>query len=222
MKKIVALLICALLALIPSLAEELPENPFGIFPYESPGDPGPRGEVDPSESIDLEYRGESIRLNFDPTPQYSSIQNGMVQASYYAYSADGSTLYELFISFPETARPGMIITPQYEAITNGEASVSLIVSNGSQEQYYLSSLANGYVYPTDSDFSISIDSISGGTYVGSFSATLIALDLSSGAVADTLVIPDTPFRFTLGSAGNGPDGSATPEPTIEPNDMRKV
>lgn len=220
MKKIIALLICALLALLPALAEEVPENPFGSFQDDRPEGAEPRADIDSGEGITVDFHGESIRLAFDPTPQYSTIQGGMVNASYYAYGADSATLYELYITFPETARPGMVITPQYEAITNGDASVTLIVSGNSQEQYYFSSLADGFVYPTGSDFSIAIDDISGTTYSGTFSATLIALDMASGAVADTLVIPDTPFKFTLGGDASG--GFDSPAPTVAPDDMRKV
>ena len=220
MKRIIVLLLCALLALLPALAEELPENPFGYFQEDHPEDAEPRADVDSGESITLDFKGESIRLAFDPTPQYSQIQGGMVQASYYAYGADGTTLYELYISFPDTAKPGMIITPEYEAITNGDASVTLIVSGSSPERYYFSSLADGFVYPSDSDFSIAIESISGGTYSGTFSAKLVSLDMSSGAVADTLVLPDTPFSFTIG--GSTPGDTPTPAPTVSPDDMRKV
>ena len=219
MKRIIALLICALLALLPALAEELPENPFGAFPYDSYEGSEPRENTGSDQSITLEVRGESVRLAFDPSPQYSSIRDGMVLASYYAYS-DTSTLYELYLSFPETARPGMVITPQYEALTNGDASVTLIVSDPSQEQYYFASLANGTVYPTGSDFTISIDSINGGTYAGAFSATLIALDMASGDVADTLIIPETSFQFTLGGENGG--DFTSPAPTVAPDDMRKV
>ena len=224
MKKIIALLVCALLALLPALAENVPENPFGSLPDEHNDAESPRGNADAREGLDLDILGQSVHLAFDPTPEYSSIQGGMVQASYYAYGADGVTLYELYISFPATAKPGMVITPQYEAITNGDASVTLIVSGSGQEQYYFSSLANGFVYPAESDFAISIDSINGGTYSGTFSAKLIALDMASGAVADTLNIPDTPFSFTIGGGDDGgdPGNSHTSAPTAAPDDMRKV
>ena len=218
MKRIIALLICALLALLPALAEDLPENPFGLFQDEYSGGTEPRENVNPDENITLDINGRSVQLSFDASPQYSSIQDGMVQASYYAYS-EGSTLYELYLSFPETAKPGMVITPEYEAITNGDASVTLIISDSTREQYYFSSLANGTVYPKGSDFAISIDSIDGGTYAGTFTATLIALDMASGDAVDTLIISETPFRFTLSGVR---DGIASPAPTAVPNDMRKV
>ena len=59
----------------------------------------------------------------------------------------------------------------------------------------------------------------GATYSGRLSATLVALDLISGKAERTLVIPETPFRFTLGGkAAPGPVPASTPTPS----DMRKV
>lgn len=224
MKKIAALLLCALLALLPTLAmAELPlEEFFDSAPEEHSGDSGFPEES--GEGITIDVNGESVRLAFDASPMYSSAQGGMIQASYYAYGSDGVTLYELYLNFPETARAGMVITPEYEAMTNGNSSVSLIVSQDDQNmQYYFSSLADGTVYPDDSTFSIAIDGIETGvggtTYSGRLSATLIALDIVSGQVADTLEIPETPFTFTMGGSGS-PD--AAPAPTPVPSDMRKV
>ena len=231
MKKLIAILICVVLAASAALADGSFIDPFNLFQDGHSDDAGPRGGIDsgdgganPEEGIALTVDGETVRLAFDPSPQYSSVQGGMVQASYFAYGADGVSMYELYLSFPATAKPGMIITPEYEAITNGDASVSLIVSRSKDDLvYYFSSLAEGIVYPVDSDFSIAIDSIDGtsaGTrYSGSFSATLIALDMGTGAVMATLNIPETPFSFTL-KDGSAPE--AAPAPTAAPEDMRKV
>jgi hypothetical protein len=148
-----------------------------------------------------------------------------VQASYYSYGADGKTLYELYITFPETARAGMVITPEYAAMTNEESSVVLIVSKDGLETYYFSSLLDGSVYPTGSGFSIAIDSIGdeGGmvSYAGTLSANLIALDMASGEVAATLEIPATPFSFTISGQLSSPLPDA-PEPTPMAEDFKKV
>ena len=216
MKKLIVLLICALLAFTTVLAEG---DPFDQFETQGPDD-----DMAKEDGITLELNGESICLAFDPSPQYSNVQDGMVQASYYAYGQDGVTMYEMYISFPQTARAGMIITPEYEAITNGDASVSLVISKTKTDQvYYFSSLADGLVYPMGSTFSIAIDSITdtdqGACYAGTFSATLIALDLRSGDELATLAIPETPFSFTLGDV-LAP--SPSPRPESDLNDMRKV
>ena len=222
MKKIFALLLCALLAMTPALAEEHFDNLMDLISPE----PESRGGTTSDHSFTLNVNGETVQLSFDASPMYSSIQGGMVQASYYAYGGDGVTLYELYICFPETARAGMIFTPEYGAIAGEDCSVSLIVSTSATEQtYYFSSLANGTVYPTDSSFSISIDSadaVAGGyAYAGRLSATLVALDMASGATVGTLSIPESPFSFTLGVSQEQRFDSL-PLPKSEPADLRKV
>ena len=227
MKKTVAILLCALLSTL--CAFSLGEGPLSDLFEVLPGEPGvetpPRGDLGSAEGIVLEINGESVRLAYDASPQYSSIQGGLVQASYYAYSADGKTLYELYITFPETARAGMIITPEYALMTSEESSVVLIVSRDGIEKYFFSSLLDGRVYPEGSGFTIGIDSVSVNdgsvSYAGTLSASLIALDLSSGAVADRLEIPATSFGFTVSGQLSTPLPDA-PQPTQAPEDLKRV
>ena len=227
MKKTVAIVLCALLMALGAMA--LAEAPFGGLFDSLPGEPGgdtpPRGDVEASDGITLTVDGETVQLAYDASPQYSSIQGGLVQASYYAYGADGKTLYELYITFPETARAGMVITPEYAAMTNEESSVVLIASRDSLETYYFSSVLDGSVYPAGSGFSITIDSVSeaGGmvSYAGTLSASLVALDMISGEVSSTLDIPATPFSFTLSGQLSAPLPDA-PEATPMPEDLKKV
>lgn len=230
MKKIVALLLCALLVALGAitLAESPFDNLFDVLPGEPGGDNPPR--VEGGDGITLLVNGESVYLAYDASPQYSSIQGGNVQASYYAHGADGKALYELYLTFPETARAGMVITPEYASLTNEESSVVLIVSQGSEEKYYFSSLLDGSVYPAGSGFTITIEGVSdeGGmvSYSGTLSASLVALDMASGDVADTLEIPDTPFHFTvtgqLSSPLPGAPSPGVPLPTDRADDLRRV
>ena len=227
MRKIIVLLICALLVMgaLPTFAESSFNYFYSGYSEERPEDPNPRDDTTTGgEEFAIDVNGETVRLAFDASPLYSSAQGGMVQASYYAYGQDGVTLYELYINFPETARPGMVITPEYEAMINGNSSVSLIVSSGPLNQkYYFSSLADGAVYPEGSSFSIAIDDIADGNgvtaYSGRLSAKLILLDMVSGEAADALDIPETPFRFTLGGSSKS---EHAPMSTAAPDDMRKV
>lgn len=227
MKRTVAIVLCALLMALGATA--LAEAPYdGLFDN-LPGEPGnsapPRGDVEAADSITLTVDGETVQLAYDASPQYSSIQGGLVQASYYAYGADGKTLYELYLTFPESARAGMVITPEYAAMTNEESSMVLIVSKDSVETYYFSSLLDGSVYPAGSSFSIAIDSVGEESgmvsYAGTLSANLIALDMASGDVAATLAIPVTPFSFTVSGQLSSPLPSA-PEATPKSEDLKKV
>ena len=227
MKRTVAIVLCALLMALAAMA--LAEAPLdGLFdnlPIEPGNSAPPRGGVESADGITLTVNGETVQLAYDASPQYSSIQGGLVQASYYAYGADGKTLYELYLTFPETARAGMVITPEYAAMTNEESSMVLIVSRDSLETYYFSSLLDGSVYPAGSSFSIAIDSVGDEdgmvSYAGTLSANLIALDMASGGVAATLEIPATPFSFTISGQLSSPLPDA-PEPTPMAEDLKKV
>ena len=219
MKRILSMLLCLLLAALPAMAEmpEATPEPFS-------GDFAPRDGGSQDETLTVEVNGENVRLIYDNSPMYSSVQGGLVQASYYAYGADGDTMYLMYIIFPETAGAGMVISPEYAAVTGEECSVVFIVSTSTREQYYFSSVAEGLVYPNDSDFSIAIASVeegaSGTTYAGKLSAKLVCLELSSGDGQSTLDIPETPFRFTIGGGSQAPQ--AEPGTTPVPEDMRKV
>lgn len=228
MKSILSFALCALLIALGPLV--LAEAPIDGLIDSLPGEPGdqvpPRGDAEASTGITLTVNGETVRLAYDASPQYSSIQGGNVQASYYAYGADGKTLYELYLTFPDTARAGMVITPEYAAMTNEESSVVLIVSKDSLETYYFSSLLDGSVYPVGSGFTIAIDSVGDEagmiSYAGTLSANLIALDMASGEVAATLDIPSTPFSFTVSGQLSAPLPDDGPRATPQPEDMRKV
>ncbi len=222
MKKLLAVLLCGLVLSLPLPA---PAEAPDAIPEDRIEDFTPRDGAPGAETFTLEVDGESVQLAFDSSPQYSSIQDGLVQASYYAYGSDGINLFELYIIFPDTAKAGMVITPEYIAMTNEESSIVLIQSDNNSEKYFFSSLMDGKVYPAGSDFTISIGAVDetaeGITYSGTLSATLIALDTASGEVIATLAIPETPFRFTIapGVQERHPD----PMPTIAPSDdLRRV
>ena len=239
MKKLMILLLAALLALTAALAEAPQASPEPNAEETTSPEPEvtpepqlpvalPERSTDAGEGIELELEGERVTLGFDTSKQYSSIENGLVQASFYSYSADGAKLYELYLIFPDTVQRGMVITPDYAALTGEECSVVLIVSDTAtqEELYYFTSLMSGQVYPENSSFTIAIDDVTevGGatTFSGTLSATLIALNMATGEARDTLQIPETPFRFTIGD-GSGERHDA-PLPTEKPadNDMRKT
>ncbi len=231
MKKLLSILLALLSLALPALAElpettAAPEPTPEVTPEPTPepfnGGFAPRDGGSEQEGMTVQVNGETVRLIYDSSPMYSSVQGGLVQASYYAYGADGDTMYLMYVIFPETANAGMVITPEYAAMTGEECSVVFIISTSEREQYYFSSVAEGLVYPTDSNFTIAIDSVEGGaggtTYAGRLSATLRCLELSGDADA-ALSIPETPFRFTVGG-GRAPE--AVPGGTPIPTDMRKV
>ena len=231
MKKIIVLLIVLALSGCCTLAvcDARGSGFFDRYGKEQSSDtPDTPSDAGTGQSISIMIDGRTVELAFDSSPDYSSSSNGMVQASYYAYAADGVTLYELYLIFPDSAESGMIITPDYSALINAESSVVLIVSDEKSEQYYFASILDGAIFPEGSDFTICIDDVirENGTvtYTGRLSASLIALDMVSGQVSDTLTITETPFSFTLGGADGDNERHSDPLPTSQPgeSDMRKV
>ncbi|MBQ8109655.1 MAG: hypothetical protein IJ124_05805 [Clostridia bacterium] len=222
MKKLLCLLLSALLLSAFAVAEApLPEDTNTRLSQPPVSDDGAQ-----ANSITLELEGQRIELPFDDSPEYSSIADGVVQASFYAYTSGGEKLYELYILFPESARAGDEITPRGAAQDGMEGSVVLIVSDvdSQREDYYFSSVTSGVTYPEESDFLICVDSIeasgSAVTYAGRLTASLVALDMSTGEVVARLDIPETAFSFTIGQTE--PDRHASPMPSPLPDDMRKV
>lgn len=225
MKKLFIMLMCVIL-LGFALAEE-PQPTFEPIPIDTIIDQLDLYTQETStDSISLDVRGNRVELVFDDSPQYSSISDGAVQASYYAYSDDGNTLYELFLYFPDTVQPGDVITPLNAVSGDIESSIVLIVSDMQtrSEDYYFSSSIAGSAYPEGSDFSIRIDSTATAqgtiSYSGAITATLVALNLSNGDALASVNIPETSFSFTVSGASQ--ERHLSPLPSFEPGDMRKV
>lgn len=181
-----------------------------------------------AESIVLEINGETLTLNFDPSPEYTRIVDGMISASFYAY-ADDDELYEMYLTFPQEAASGSRYTSEDAVADEKAASVVLIVSTLQEERYYYAARTDGAPYPPNSGFELAIDTATpaagGTTYAGSLTGTLVALDPLSGTPLGSLSFTGAPFRFTL--AATASDAPAlprnTPIPTDELNsDMRRV
>lgn len=222
MKKLSILLLAALMLSLGALGE-------APLPTLEPNLPPQAEELAPradGQSITLNIDGEQIALPFDDSPQYSKIEGGTVQASFYAYSADGSMLYELYLVFPDAAMPGDAITP----LSATDSSVVLIVTDiaSDLEAYYFSSGTGGMVYPENTDFNIIIDSVESANgvlaYSGRMSATLAALDMATGETLATLNVPEAAFAFAIGQAEPEPqtERHTTPLPTALPDDLRKA
>lgn len=181
-----------------------------------------------AENIILEINGETLTLNFDPSPEYTRIVEGMISASFYTY-ADDDELYELYLTFPEDAASGSRYTSEDAVSDDRAASVVLIVSTLEEERYYYAARMDGAAYPPNSGFELTIDTAApasnGTTFSGHLTGTLVALDPLSGGILSSLSFSDAPFRFTLAATSQEPPALPrnTPIPTDELNsDMRRV
>lgn len=223
MKKLIAILCCLLLAAFSSgaLASEIPDFPFAA-PDDKQGIDGFPSLDDAQEGLRIEMNGESLQLDFDPATDYSSMQNGMIQASFFSFSENSDYLYELYLLFPENITAGTTISPDY-ALQNNllDCSISMMVSTETNTQYYFASQMDGAVYPQGSNYALYFDEVTqsenGIYYSGTLTATIVELDYYSGLPLGSTQIVDAPFSFTMPLDGN----ANSPTSTVPP-DMRKV
>ncbi len=230
MKKLIALLVVTMLILINAcaLAQEIPANPFGF-----PGDDGrsaPSANA-VSEAAVIDIMGRSVTVDFDPSPEFSYVKDGLLQASFYSYSADGVYLYELYMTFPESVTSGTTFTTE-DAIIAGsdDCCIAVLVSTQNTEDYYLAAQYDGAAYPAGTAYSIRFDSVSdvsgGRRYTGVLSASMIGQDISGATIPGMMVLTEAPFSFTLpGSASGvqpyaGPTPVPGPTPTVRPDLFR--
>ena len=225
MKRCAILLALELLmtGLCPALASDFSdfEDFFDFYDSFGGGDEGaalPDWE-EPAEgaanTIRIDLNGRNLNMDFDASPDYSMVENGMVQASFFTYTDDPEVLYELYLTFPDGVQAGMSITPDYAISNASDCSVVLIVSDTSNEHYYFSGQIGDAIYPEDTHYDIRFDSVTpseyGDIYTGTLSATLVAVDMASGKPEDKLAFIDAPFTFTM------PD-TAAPQETPAPDD----
>ena len=216
MKKLIALLLFALL-MAGILAATAEENLFDV------PDNAESGTADFSAgSIQIEINGQPTVLGFDNSLEYSSVQDGTVQASFYAYSEDREYLYELYMIFPESVQTGSTITPEYAAKNAPDCSVVLIISNKEVEQYYFAGQIDGKAYPDGSAYTMYFDSVSasdsGRTYSGRLSAAPLGLSDDSDTLMKSFRIDEAPFTFSMSIAENS-DGSEGNNPFQEAPEM---
>ena len=204
MKRIFALLLClCLLAMGAALSEN--------------------GTVE--DGIQLTLDGRAVHLSFDKSDAYSSVMNGNVQASFFAYANGEENLYELYMIFPQSVRSGDDVTTESALQGSLESSVVLIITDNQNETYYFAGQTETGAYPDGSSYSIRFDTVAdtgeGTRYAGMLTATLVGMDMGTGTILGTLQITDAPFSFTMPAVnrraiGDAPE--ATPDQSGNPFD----
>jgi hypothetical protein len=153
------------------------------------------------DALEISIHGRDLSLEFDPSTDYSFINNGMAQASFYAYVNDTDLLYELYMVFPSDVQAGTRITPESLNEEENSTSIVLIESTNDTESYYLASQVYGTLYPAGSHYTIAIDSVFDSNnerrYSGHLTAAVIELNMENGTTGDTCTIDNVPFSFSL-------------------------
>lgn len=224
MKKLLSALLCALL--IGSCA--CAETP--VFPTPTPDVSAQPSAAPENQSaaggMDFTFNQKSIRLDFDPDPEYSICKDGYVQASFYTTDTDG-LLYELYVTFPQTVQSGETITPE-NSIEDTSIASGLVLFVSDDYGMDVCSAATQYLtgpYPEGSSYSINFSSVTANgseyTFEGTLTGNLVEVDENFYAT-DTINECSGAFRFTmdLGSAEapnkdrSEPAPSATPIPEL--------
>ena len=195
MKRVLVLLLCLLMsaAMLAAMAEG---DPFEQLPE------GNHAAAEGSaNAIEIVIDGNATPLSFDASTEFSSIMDGTVQASFYAYSANSEYLYELYMIFPVTVQSGSTLTPEYALQHDPDCSVVLILSSKEKEQYFFAGQSDGKIYPDNSTYTMTFDTVSATessrTYAGTLSASLAAMDPDTGTPLVPFEIQNAPFRFTI-------------------------
>ena len=197
------------------------------------GYPAYDGGAAPDNTLAGNFGGQALTLSFDNSAEYSMVQNGVIQACFYAYSKDESHYIETYLEIPQSVQSGDKISSAADMRgLSSSASVSFYeVSKDAEEQYYAGSII-GIPYPADSFFEINIAEVKSGADAlevrGTLSATLLLLDEDNVPQQDKMQLDGIQFHFCLpvsGTAANPspqepettpPEGGSKPAPAVKP------
>lgn len=162
--------------------------------------------VSGSGTLEATINGEQLVLNYDPSPAFSNVSNGMAQVAFYTYGDATGNLYELIMVFPVSVSTGDTITPQYAMEHAQEISVMLLISGTDADRYYIASQLNGDAFPSTSSYSFYFDKVIPGEtstqYEGSLSAKMVSYNISSGEIGDSVEIEGANFSLTLSNVSS--------------------
>ena len=240
MKKLLSALLCAMLfgcccaaetPVFPSPTPEISAEPEASPTPEIPSDAG---------GMDFTYNGQTLRLDFDPDPEYSICRDGYIQASFYVEEADGM-LYELYVTFPQSVQSGGTLTPE-SCVQSGDIASGLMLFVSDEAGNDVCSAATQYLtgpYPEGSSYSIRFDKVTSEGTVYTFEGTMtgklaevderfyatstinecsgtfrFTMDLGSASSEKERTAPDAKDEAPSGEDGlpDAPESEATPQP----------
>lgn len=198
MKKILAVLLCLSLLLGHALA------------FEGKNYPKYDASQAAAEAIGGSFAGESLRLDFDPSPECSNVADGLVQACFFAFDESEEFYLELYLMLPETIAAGETITESDMA--GSGASITLYEVAPTYETLWYTGQMLGMAYPEGTNFKIHISAAEkkeGSLYVsGTLDAQLARFE-NDFPTQESIALSGLEFSFTLPLNGAVlPDGEA--------------
>ena len=210
MKKITALL-TALALLLGACA----------LAFTGSGYPAWDGAAAPQNSFCGVFGGDSLRLDFDSDPKYSSVLDGMITACFFAFDSAEQNYLEMYLMLPENAAAGDVYS---SSVSGDRSSISLYEVSLDGEDLYFAGQLMGAAYPGGTGYEIRIEDVQRGetgiTLKGSMNARLCKI-VNSYVTDDFLTLDGAAFQFTVAlQNGSAPaaDPSVPPQASANPDD----
>lgn len=173
-------------------------------------------------SICGDFGGSRLRLEFDPSAQYSNISAGTLQACFFAFDAAEENYLEMYLQMPDDVAAGDVLTSEKGiALT----SVTLYEVAESFEDIYFAGQFAGLAYPQGSSYEIRIEEANRGadklSVRGSLNAVLYKFDANDRPTGEIFRLSGVQFHFEMSLGGTAappaaPGASAMPDPTAAP------
>lgn len=173
--------------------------------FEGDGYPAWDGAAHPANAAYGSFDGQSLQLEFDPTPEYSLVDGGIAQLCFFAHDSDRSHYLELYLMLPANVQPGDVLTQETLLMEGCSITLYEVLPNG--EDCYYAAQFMGMPYPDGSSFELRIDAAENTaeklSLRGSLSAVLCRL-MGDFATGETLSIDKIAFDCSLTLTGASP------------------
>jgi len=171
----------------------------GAFALRGSGYPAYDGSSPPNNFIGGLIDGQSIRLDFDNTVEYSYIGDGYLQACFFSFDQTKNTYFELYLLRPSSIAADTTLTPQTEP-EGSRTCVSAFEITGQQITEYFAGQDRGAAYPQNTSYTVCIHDVQaldeGVSISGSLDAVLGNF-VNATPTGKTLAMTGLKFHFVL-------------------------
>lgn len=161
--------------------------------------------------------GQALTLQFDSDIEYSYLENGYLQACFFAFDQSRATYLEIYLLLPYTITSDTLLTPGAAAMDERTCISVYEITDTLVSEYFVGQYL-GAGYPDGADYTIHIDDVSaadGGVSVsGRMSATLAEFS-GDTITGKTIAISDAQFHFVLPYANNTSGANSQQNPGLD-------
>ena len=185
--------------------------------FNGEGYPAWDGAAAPDNALFGAFGEERIALSFDSSDDYSNLEDGIVQACFFAYDKANENFLEMYLLIPQDVQAGDVLTSSQGL----DCSIYLYeTAVGSETFYYAGDLGNGSTAGSSFELTIESAETTGTTLAmrGRLHAELAHYDSDASGRKESLTISEALFSFQLPLNENPflPAPSQEPD-AIEPN-----